>query len=82
MKCYICGETGIDREAVAVCTGCGSGICLEHSVCHEKCRWVGDYPFPARKLEQKERAILCPTCSSFCVDEDHNSSKKSDPPAG
>jgi hypothetical protein len=30
MLCYLCAETGIDRQAVALCRSCNAGLCLEH----------------------------------------------------
>ena len=35
MKCYICSERGVDRDAIAVCIVCGMGVCREHLVREE-----------------------------------------------
>ena len=31
MRCYVHAKTGATEEAVAVCSRCGMGLCLEHA---------------------------------------------------
>lgn len=31
MKCYVDAKAGTDKEAVAVCSVCGKGLCMEHT---------------------------------------------------
>lgn len=35
MKCYICSEKGVERDAIAVCIVCGMGVCREHLIREE-----------------------------------------------
>ena len=30
MNCYECSKSGVDKPAVAICTSCSAGLCLEH----------------------------------------------------
>jgi hypothetical protein len=30
MLCYPCAKNAVERGAVAVCSGCSAGLCLEH----------------------------------------------------
>jgi len=30
MNCYECAKAGHDSAAVAVCRGCGAGLCMHH----------------------------------------------------
>ena len=30
MLCYSCARNGVERPAVALCTSCSAGLCLEH----------------------------------------------------
>jgi Uncharacterized protein conserved in archaea (DUF2180) len=30
MLCYPCAENGVERAAVALCSGCSAGLCREH----------------------------------------------------
>jgi hypothetical protein len=30
MLCYPCAKSGAERPAVALCTSCSAGLCLEH----------------------------------------------------
>lgn len=63
MKCYVCEQLGIDREATGVCIVCGMGLCTEHMVRSDVEIWEGGYPFPAKKLKHPIPRILCPECS-------------------
>ncbi len=36
MKCYICFNKGVDRDAIAICIVCGMGVCNEHLVREEQ----------------------------------------------
>lgn len=31
MKCYECAQSNVDHEAVAVCSECGMGLCMDHA---------------------------------------------------
>jgi hypothetical protein len=30
MRCYPCAKNNVERQAVALCTSCWAGLCLEH----------------------------------------------------
>ena len=63
MKCYVCEQLGIDREATGVCIVCGMGLCTEHMVRSDVEIWEGGYPFPSKQLKHPIPRILCPECS-------------------
>lgn len=59
MKCFMDAEKGVDKEAVAVCSVCGMGLCMDHVVRHE---------LPIRRggsdwVETATMQILCETCA-------------------
>jgi hypothetical protein len=62
MRCYICEQKGINREASGICIVCGMGLCSEHMIRAEVDIWEGGYPFPAKKLKYPIPRILCPEC--------------------
>jgi hypothetical protein len=57
MKCYIDAKAGVDKEACAVCTVCGKGLCLEHA--NEVTKQM--YREPSWVLHETVY-ILCDTC--------------------
>lgn len=62
MKCYICEQLGVEREATGICIVCGMGLCSEHMHRSDVTTWEGGYPFPAKKLKKAIPRILCPEC--------------------
>jgi len=64
MKCYVCEQEGVDRDATGVCIVCGMGLCTKHMIRSEVEIWEGGYPFPAKKLKFPIPRILCPECSN------------------
>ncbi|HJJ52266.1 MAG: DUF2180 family protein [Methanocorpusculum sp.] len=64
MKCYVCEQQGIDREATGVCIVCGMGLCSEHMVRSDVEIREGGYPFPSRTLKKPVPRILCPECAA------------------
>ncbi|MDD3135606.1 MAG: DUF2180 family protein [Methanoregula sp.] len=65
MMCYICAKEGqFDSDAVAVCTICGMGTCMNHTIRKDIDVWEGGYPFPAKKLPKKMPRMFCPDCSA------------------
>lgn len=63
MKCYVCAQSGIDRDAVGICIVCGMGLCSEHMIRSDVEIQEGGYPFPSRKLKKPVPRILCPECA-------------------
>lgn len=60
MKCYTHAKEGKDRDAVATCTVCGMGLCMEHVV-------ERDIPLVRGSVEplssQQAMQILCERCA-------------------
>jgi hypothetical protein len=67
MKCFDCADLGIDCEAVAVCTDCGAGLCIDHA--HVARRWLTRTMVINRTVivEPAARSIYCPTCRAARV---------------
>jgi len=63
MKCYVCEQIGVDREASGICIVCGMGLCSEHMIRSDTNAWEGGYPFPAAQLKKAVPRILCPECN-------------------
>lgn len=62
IQCMECAESGVKREAVAICNCCSAGLCLEHAEVVPKrlermtpIGKVEDLPIPAR-------SVLCHVC--------------------
>ena len=64
MKWYVCAIEDKDPDFVAVCTVCGMGTCMKHTIRTEVDIREGSYPFPSRKLPKKMPRMLCPDCSA------------------
>ena len=60
MKCYVDAREGANKEAVAVCSSCGMGLCVEHVVDQEMLlsRPPGLAGYPERGM-----LILCERCA-------------------
>ena len=46
MQCYVCAQTGVETEAIAICIVCGMAVCKEHLIRADIDMWEGGYPFP------------------------------------
>ena len=63
MQCYDCAVENKTAPAVAVCSTCGAGLCVDHSVLGHADEWTASVGNPsASKLPG--RRILCQTCSA------------------
>jgi hypothetical protein len=54
MKCFEHAKAGETRDAVAVCTNCGAGLCMDHLI-----EDVSTIP----RTNEKTRTILCHLCA-------------------
>ncbi len=59
MKCYMDAQSGIDKDAVAVCHACGMGLCIDHAVDQHPPHPVGRIPMEAGGHIR----IPCPRCA-------------------
>lgn len=59
MKCYECAKKNMDMEAVAVCSECGMGLCMEHAQRYE----MHDLPHGTQWVTRAPMHILCSECS-------------------
>ena len=63
MHCLDCAMHALDRDAIAICTHCGAGVCLDHAV-------VAPHGSPAapscspRPVDPPARRILCLSCAA------------------
>jgi hypothetical protein len=65
MKCYICSEKGVEKDAVAICVVCGMGVCREHLVREEiSVTDVFDWGIEREKIVYPKTCprILCVYC--------------------
>ncbi|WP_263730514.1 DUF2180 family protein [Cellulomonas sp. SG140] len=64
MQCFECMTRGSQfTPAVAVCTTCGAGLCIDHAVVGHAATWLSTPGNPApRRLPG--RRLLCPECAS------------------
>jgi len=67
MQCYVCAQTGVESEAIAICIVCGMAVCKEHLISADVDMWEGGYPFPSRKLKKKLPRVLCQECYNALV---------------
>jgi hypothetical protein len=67
MKCYVCAQSNVKTDAIAVCIVCGMGVCQDHLVRADIDMWEGGYPVPPAKLKKKLPRILCKECYSALV---------------
>jgi hypothetical protein len=63
MKCFDCATHGEASSAVAICAGCGAGLCLEHS--HVDPRWLTRTMAINRTVtvEPPARVVQCGVCA-------------------
>lgn len=59
MKCYMCAQSNVDNEAVAVCAECGMGLCMEHAHRYE----TSILPHGAQWVSRAPMHILCGECA-------------------
>jgi hypothetical protein len=69
MQCYVCAQSGVKTEAIAICIVCGMAVCQEHLIRADVDMWEGGYPFPPRKLKKKLPRVLCKECHSALVED-------------
>jgi hypothetical protein len=62
MQCYVCAQSKVETEAIAVCIVCGMAVCQDHLVRADIDMWEGGYPIPPAKLKKKLPRILCKEC--------------------
>ena len=62
MKCFDCAALGHPADAVAVCAGCGAGVCHDHA--HVAPRWLTRTAVINRTVavEPPARIIHCGLC--------------------
>lgn len=64
MKCYMDAQSGTEKDAVAVCHGCGMGLCLDHTV-------ESKPPHPSGRIPWEGGGhirLLCPRCAKAPAD--------------
>jgi hypothetical protein len=63
MICFDCATHGEASSAVAVCVGCGAGLCLEHA--HVNPRWLTRTMAIDRtvSVEPPARVVRCGLCT-------------------
>ena len=63
MICFDCATHGEASSAVAVCAGCGAGLCLEHA--HVNPRWLTRTTAIDRTVmvEPPARVVQCGLCT-------------------
>jgi len=64
VKCYVCAQEGVDREAVGICVVCGMAVCEDHSRYEEIPYWRGGFPIPIpqENLPRTLKRLLCLDC--------------------
>jgi hypothetical protein len=70
MKCYICSEKGVERDAIAVCIVCGMGVCREHLIREEMpVAEIFDWGIKREQIVYPKSCprILCPYCYEALV---------------
>jgi hypothetical protein len=62
MNCYDCAIAGAAGQAVAVCSDCGAGVCIEHAVTAK--HWLTRTALINRveRIDPPARVIRCGTC--------------------
>ncbi len=55
MRCFEHAKLGEIRDAVAVCSNCGVGLCMDHLIEQDK---------TAPRTNETARSILCFTCAN------------------
>ena len=63
MNCFDCATHGEASSAVAICAGCGAGLCLEHADVHP--RWLTRTMAINRTVtvESPARVVQCGVCA-------------------
>ncbi len=63
MTCFDCAMHGVVSNAVAICVGCGAGVCLEHA--HVNPRWLTTSAVVNRiiAVEPPARVVRCAVCT-------------------
>ena len=63
MNCFDCATHGEVSSAVAICAGCGAGLCLEHADVHP--RWLTRTAAINRTVtvEPPARVVRCRVCT-------------------
>ena len=62
MNCYDCANGSTYRNAVAVCTDCGAGVCIEHAVNVRHWLTRTQALMRVERVEPAARRIHCETC--------------------
>lgn len=71
MNCFDCATHGEVSSAVAICAGCGAGLCLEHA--HVDPRWLARTAAINRTVpvEPPARVVRCGVCAHAQDAADH-----------
>ncbi|MET9817235.1 MULTISPECIES: DUF2180 family protein [unclassified Streptomyces] len=62
MHCLECSTDNTERPAVAVCQGCGAGVCAHHAHTVRRTERTGPPLGPAGT--RQARTVLCPACAA------------------
>ncbi|HEY0237564.1 MAG TPA: DUF2180 family protein [Friedmanniella sp.] len=63
MQCYDCAVENQTNTAVAVCSTCGAGLCIQHAVLGHADEWAASVGNQTA-VRLAGRRILCQTCSA------------------
>ena len=69
MQCYDCAVEQKTTTAVAVCSTCGAGLCIQHAVLGHADEWTASVGNPSA-TQLAGRRILCQTCSASGAHEE------------
>ena len=69
MQCYVCEQSGVESEAIAICIVCGMAVCRKHLVRSDVEMWEGGYPFPRPTAKKTIPRVLCQECHNALVVE-------------
>lgn len=64
MNCLDCATDRHDRPAVAVCHGCGAGVCIDHLEQHERILTRSAAINRQVPIEPAARTIRCHVCAA------------------
>ena len=62
MQCYVCAQSDVATQAIAICIVCGMAVCKKHLIRDDIDMWEGGYPFPPSKSKKKLPRVLCGEC--------------------
>jgi hypothetical protein len=81
MNCYDCAVASDHRDAVAVCTDCGAGLCIEHAA--QTRHWLTRTQTTLRveRVEPAARLIRCGTCHAAHIARGDIATTDDRPPA-